>query len=162
MAEDNRGVTVRLAGNSTNILISQRNKLQWPQSATELYRRSDHRFSTKLVPGFAERRCRVVSATDPYGRNLGFFYRSRYYFYQVAPQLYSRGKVDPVLDPLLIRKSGSSGNWTQDLWICSQELWPLDHRGFQYPPNIILKASGVVRVLGYRSRGQGSIPVTTG
>jgi hypothetical protein len=28
----------------------------------------------------------------------------------------------PVPDPLLLRKSGSSGNRTRDLWICSQEL----------------------------------------
>jgi hypothetical protein len=31
-------------------------------------------------------------------------------FYQVAPQLYSRGWVDPVPDSLLLRKSGSAGN----------------------------------------------------
>jgi hypothetical protein len=31
-------------------------------------------------------------------------------FFQVAPQLYSRGWVDPVPDPLLLRKSGSAGN----------------------------------------------------
>jgi hypothetical protein len=37
--------------------------------------------------------------------------------------------VDPVPDPLLLRKSGSAGNQTQDLRICSQKLWPLDHRG---------------------------------
>jgi hypothetical protein len=30
--------------------------------------------------------------------------------------------VDPVPDPLLLRKSGSAGNRTRD-------LWPLDHRG---------------------------------
>jgi hypothetical protein len=35
---------------------------------------------------------------NPYGRILGFLDRSRYYFFQVAPQLYSRGWVDPVLD----------------------------------------------------------------
>jgi hypothetical protein len=29
-----------------------------------------------------------------YGRMLGFLNRSRYYFFQVAPQLYSRGRVD--------------------------------------------------------------------
>jgi hypothetical protein len=29
--------------------------------------------------------CRVVSATDPYGRILYFLNRSRYYFFQVAP-----------------------------------------------------------------------------
>jgi hypothetical protein len=36
--------------------------------------------------------------------------------------------VDPVPDALLLRKSGSAGNRTRDHWICSQELWPLDHR----------------------------------
>jgi hypothetical protein len=49
-------------------------------------------------------------------------------FYQVAPQLYSRGWVDRVPDPLLFF-SGSAGNRTRDPCICSQELWPLDHRG---------------------------------
>jgi hypothetical protein len=55
----------------------------------------------------------VVSVTEPYGRILGFLDRSRYYFFQVAPQLYSRGKVDPVPDPLLLRKSGSAENRTR-------------------------------------------------
>jgi hypothetical protein len=32
--------------------------------------------------------CRMVSAADPYGRNLGFLDRSRSFFFQVAPQLY--------------------------------------------------------------------------
>jgi hypothetical protein len=40
---------------------------------------------------FAVRGCHVVSVTNPYGRILGFLDRSRYYFFQVAPQLYSRG-----------------------------------------------------------------------
>jgi hypothetical protein len=63
---------------------------------------------------------------------LGFLDRSRYFFFQVAPQLYSQGWVDPVPDPLLLRKSGSAGNRTRDLRICSQKLWPLDHRGRLY------------------------------
>jgi hypothetical protein len=79
------------------------------------------------VPTFVDR-CRVVSMTDPYGRILGFLDRSHYYFFQVAPQLYSRGWVDSVPDPLLLRKSGIAGNRTRDLWICSKELWPLQHR----------------------------------
>ena len=37
--------------------------------------------------------------------------------------------MDPVPDPLLLRKSGSAGNRSRDLCICSQKLWPLDHRG---------------------------------
>jgi hypothetical protein len=34
--------------------------------------------------------------------------------------------VDPVLEPLLLRKSGSAGNRTRDLRISSQKLWLLD------------------------------------
>jgi hypothetical protein len=45
------------------------------------------RLSAKLVPTFADRGCRVVSATDPHSRVLGFLDRRRYYFFQVAPQL---------------------------------------------------------------------------
>jgi hypothetical protein len=37
---------------------------------------SDRRLSVKLVPIFGDRRCRVVSATDPQGRILGFLDRS--------------------------------------------------------------------------------------
>ena len=37
--------------------------------------------------------------------------------------------MNPVPDPLLLRKSGSAENRTRDLCICSQKLWPLDHRG---------------------------------
>jgi hypothetical protein len=33
----------------------------------------------------------VVSAETPHGRNFGFLDRSRYYFFQVATQLSSRG-----------------------------------------------------------------------
>jgi hypothetical protein len=55
----------------------------------------------------------VVSATDPYGRILGFLDRSFYIFFQVAPQLYSQGRVNPVPDPLLLRKSGSAWNRTR-------------------------------------------------
>jgi hypothetical protein len=66
-------------------------KTPWPESASELYRPSDSRLSAKLVPTFANRGCHVVSVTDPYGRVLGFLDRSRYFFFLVAPQLYSRG-----------------------------------------------------------------------
>jgi hypothetical protein len=55
----------------------------------------------------------VVSVTDPYGRIVGFQDRSHYFFFQVAPQLYSRGSADPVPDPVVLRKSGSAGNRTR-------------------------------------------------
>jgi hypothetical protein len=59
---------------------------------------------------FHDTGCHMVSVTNPYGRNLGFVDRSRYFFFQAAPQLYSRAWADPVPDPLLLRKSGSTGN----------------------------------------------------
>jgi hypothetical protein len=74
---------------------------------------SDRRLLAKLVPTFVDRGCHVVRMTHPYGHILGFLDRSRYYFFQVAPQLYSRGWVDPVPDPLLLRESGSAGNRTR-------------------------------------------------
>jgi hypothetical protein len=40
---------------------------------------------------FVDRGCHVVSVTYPYGHILGFLDRSRYYIFQVAPQLCSRG-----------------------------------------------------------------------
>jgi hypothetical protein len=43
------------------------------------------------MPIFGDTRCQVVSATDPHSRILGFLDWSRYYFFQVLPQLYSRG-----------------------------------------------------------------------
>jgi hypothetical protein len=88
-------------------------KTPWCKSASELYRPSDHRLSVKLVPNFADTGCDVVSVTHPYGHILGFVYRSSYFFFQVAPQLYSRGWIDPIPDPLLLRKSGSTGNRTR-------------------------------------------------
>jgi hypothetical protein len=74
---------------------------------------SDRRLSAKSVPTFADRGCHVVSMTDPYGRLFGSLDRSRYFFFQNVPDLYSRGWVDPLPDPLLLRKSSSAGNRTR-------------------------------------------------
>jgi hypothetical protein len=81
----------------------------------------------------------MVSSTNPYGRILGFLDRSRYDFFQVAPQLYSRGWVDPVPDPLLFFvvpgiEPGASGSvarnslygfasWTNYLSAFLQAIW---------------------------------------
>jgi hypothetical protein len=62
-----------------------------PESVSEQYRPSDLLLSAKLVPMFVDRGCHVVSVTDPYGRILCFLDRSHYFFFQVAPQLYSGG-----------------------------------------------------------------------
>jgi hypothetical protein len=86
------------------------------------YLSSDRRLSTKLVPAFADRGCHVVSVANLHSRNFDFIDRSRYYFFQVAPQMSSRGWVDPVPDPLLLRKSSSAGNRTRNPCICVQKL----------------------------------------
>jgi hypothetical protein len=45
----------------------------WSESASELYRPSDLRMSAKRLPTCADRRCHVVSVTDPSGRILSVF-----------------------------------------------------------------------------------------
>jgi hypothetical protein len=77
----------------------------WPESASEHYRFSDSRLSAKLVTTFVDGGVRSQRG----GRNPGFLGRSRYFFFQAAPQLYSRGRVDTVPDPLLLRKHVSAG-----------------------------------------------------
>jgi hypothetical protein len=77
---------------------------------------------------FADRGCHVVSVADPYGRNLGFLDQSRYVFFQVVPQLYSRDWVDLLPDPILLRKSGRAENRTRTSGSVARN-WPLDHRG---------------------------------
>jgi hypothetical protein len=66
--------------------------------------------SAKLVPTFADR---GVPCSQRNGRNLRFLGRSHYFLFWVVPQLHSRGWVDPIPDPLLLRKSGSAGNRTR-------------------------------------------------
>jgi hypothetical protein len=76
----------------------------------KLYRPSDRHLLAKLVPIFADRRFHVVGVMDLYGCILDFPDRNRYFFFQVAPQLHSQGCMDPVPDPLFVRKSGNTGN----------------------------------------------------
>jgi hypothetical protein len=105
------------------------------QSANEIYRPSDCRLSAKLVQIFADRGCNVVSMTDTYGRILGFLDRS-----PEVPQLYSRGWVDPVPDPLLLRKSGSAGNRNRTSGSVARNY---DHKTTQAVYNAELYSEGV-------------------
>jgi hypothetical protein len=72
---------------------------------------------------------RVVSATDPHCRNLSFRDPELLLFRSSSSSVILTRLSDPVPNSLLLRKSGSAGNRTWDLWICSQELWPLERRG---------------------------------
>jgi hypothetical protein len=109
----NLSVANCLSNADTHKYTPHKQQTTWPESASELYRPSNRRLSTILVPTFADRGSSVFSATDPHGLILGFLDQSSYYFFQVAHQLYSRGSVDRVQDPLLLRKSGSAGNRTR-------------------------------------------------
>jgi hypothetical protein len=93
----------------------------WPESASELYRPSDHRFPAKLVPIFADRGCHVVSVTNPYGRIFGFIERSSNFFFQVVPQLNSRAEWTPRYMKIYISK----------LWRIMSKLTALPKRIFQ-------------------------------
>jgi hypothetical protein len=78
---------------------------------------------------FADRGWYVVSVTDPLLPYSRFSRQEPLLFYQVAPQLYSRGWVDPVPEPLPFFFLVVPGIEHLDLRICTQELWTLDHRG---------------------------------
>jgi hypothetical protein len=93
----------------------------------------------------------VVSVTDPYGRILGFSRQEPLLFYQVAPQLYSQGCVDPVPDPPLFFVV--PGNRTRYPWSPIRYIYLFIYLF------ICACFCGLVRVLGYRSGGPGSIPV---
>jgi hypothetical protein len=54
-------------------------KTPWSESASELYRPSDRRLSAKWLPTCVDRRCHVVSVTDPSGCISRFLDRSRYF-----------------------------------------------------------------------------------
>jgi hypothetical protein len=98
------------------------------QSTSELYRLTTGQWI--LVPTFADRGVPHGQRSGiPMAVNLSFLYRSRYFFFQGVPHLCSWGWVDSVPDPLLLRKSGRDRYLTHNLYVCSQEFWPLDHRG---------------------------------
>jgi CBS-domain-containing membrane protein len=63
-------------------ILVKKKKTPWPESESKLNRPSDRRLSAKLVQTFADRRCHVVSVTDPYGRIVGFLVRSSYFSFK--------------------------------------------------------------------------------
>jgi hypothetical protein len=84
---------------------------------------------------FADRGRRVVSATNSQGRKSRFSKPEPLFFFQAAPQLSSRGWVDPVPDPLLLRKSGSARNRRIPLSTSRNQSTP-SRRIYQGWPNL--------------------------
>jgi hypothetical protein len=92
-------------GQKTNKLHGLSPRANYTDQATAACRRSD----CKLLPIEGGRGQRDGSL-QPYSR---FSRQEPLLFYQVAPQLYSQGWVDPVPDPVLFFSS-SAGNRTRD------------------------------------------------
>jgi hypothetical protein len=59
----------------------EKTKLKTKLRGLSLRANYNDRVTAKLVPNLHH----MVSVTDPYGHNLGFLDRSRYFFFQVAP-----------------------------------------------------------------------------
>jgi hypothetical protein len=82
------------------------------------------------VPTFVDRGVlRGQRGLSPTVVNFSFLDWSCYFSFKSLLIYPHKGRVDPVPDPLLLRKSCNTGNRTRDLWVSSQELWPQDHRG---------------------------------
>jgi hypothetical protein len=96
----------------TTNFIQNKNSVSWVRERAILIEQPPL-VSEVSADSFADWGCHVVSVTNSYGCNLGFLDWSRYFFFQVAPQLCSRGWVDPIPDPLLLRKYRSAGNRTR-------------------------------------------------
>jgi hypothetical protein len=58
----------------------------------------------------------------PYDPILGFLDLSHYYFLSSSYSVVLTRLSGHVPDPLLVRKSGNTGNEIWDVWIYSQEL----------------------------------------
>jgi hypothetical protein len=74
----------------------------------------------------------------PYSR---FLDRSRYYFFQVASSSVvltrlSGPRSRPTTQKLWQRRESNPNHW-----ICSQELWPLDHRGGRWSKILVLNVA---------------------
>jgi hypothetical protein len=82
--------------------------------------------------------------------NLSFLDRSRYFSFKQLLIYSHKGGVDPVTDPLLLRKSGSAGNRTPDLWDCSQTtetVWRAQLLAAYMSPEVITSKDKVVPML---------------
>jgi hypothetical protein len=100
----------------------------WSESVSELCRPSDRRLSAKWLPTFADRGCHVVSVTDPYGHIFRFSRQEPLLFYQVAPQLYSRG----WLEQNKVTKHRHATPNVKGLFMSTYHTWTMFHAKFMH------------------------------
>jgi hypothetical protein len=105
---------------SNSVLFLTRKSRQWLARKTKQLRGLSQRakYTDRATAACRRSLCqplRIEGATWSAWRipTAVFLDRSRYFFSQVATQLYSRGWLDPVPKPLLLRKSINDGNRTR-------------------------------------------------
>jgi hypothetical protein len=85
-----RTVQLQVAHNNSAALVRER--------TIPTNRQTNHHLSAKLVPTFVDRWVSCGSVTDPYSCILCFLQWSRYFSFQVAPQLNSWCWMNPIPD----------------------------------------------------------------
>jgi hypothetical protein len=104
-------------------------KTPWPQSLSELYWPSDRRLSAKLVPTFEDRGRHVVSVTDPLRPYSRISRPQPLLFLPSSSSVVLKRPRGPRSRLTTTQKILQSRESNPDPWICSQTIWPLDHRG---------------------------------
>jgi hypothetical protein len=110
----------------------------WPQSTSQLYRQSDRRLSTKLLPTFADWGCRVVSATDPYDCILEFFGQEPLIFLPSSSAI-SLTKLSGPRSRITSQKIWKSREWNPaplDLYVYNTSITPDPRLSFVKPSRI--------------------------
>jgi hypothetical protein len=95
----------------------------------------------------ADRGCHVASVMDPNGRIHGFPDRSRYFLFQVAPQLHSRGWLDPVREMNFKMMSCVFSFLLLVLWLCCHDWDASVFWTFPASPAMITNACLAVKSL---------------
>jgi hypothetical protein len=97
----------------------------------------------EVSANFWNRVCRVVSATDPYGRILAFLDRSCTFFFPSSSSIVLTRLSGHRSRPITFQKIWQRRKSKPNLWICSKELWPPDHRGGPPPRLRVDNATGL-------------------
>jgi hypothetical protein len=105
---------------------------------SELYRPCEGRMSRKLVPIFADRgvsRCQRGGSLWQYSR---FSRPEQLLFLPSSSSVVLTSMSGPRSRPTTSEKIWKRRESNSDLWICSQEVWPLYHRAGPYMSNVSL------------------------
>jgi hypothetical protein len=92
-------------------ILSIPKQTPWPEPMSELYRLSERHLSAKLAPTFVNRRCHVVSVTDPYGCILGFLGRTKYTYITYSVALVRKRTIPTKRPPLFGEVSANFCRW---------------------------------------------------